>query len=74
MCQDKLQLTLTFNALGDRRKYDRQANGCTITYDYTTPVQSIGISLQWKFSGGKNQKYNVVNNSSQDYEEIKDVH
>ena len=72
MCKDKLQLTLTFNALGDRRKYDRQANGCKITYDYTTPVQSIGISLQWKFSGGKNQKYNVVNNSSQDYEEIKD--
>ena len=74
MCQDKLQLTLTFNALGDRRKYDRQANGCKITYDYTTPVQSIGISLRWKFSGGKNQKYNVVNNSSQDYEEIKDNH
>ena len=69
MCKDKLQLTLTFNALGDRRKYDRQANGCKITYDYTTPVQSIGISLRWKFSGGKNQKYNV-----QDYEEIKDIH
>ena len=74
MCKDKLQLTLTFNALGDRRKYDRQANGCKITYDYTTPVQSIGISLRWKFSGGKNQKYNVVNDSSQGYEEIKDIH
>ena len=74
MCKDKLQLTFTFSVLGDRRKYDRQANGCTITYDYTTPVQSIGISLRWKFSGGKKQKYNVVNNSSQDYEEIKDVH
>ena len=74
MCKDKLQLTFTFSVLGDRRKYDRQANGCKITYDYTTPVQSIGISLQWNFSGGKNQKYNVVNNSSQDYEEIKDVH
>ena len=72
MCKDKLQLTLSFNALGDRRKYDRQANGCKITYDYTTPVQSIGISLRWKFSGGKNQKYNVVNNSSQDYNEVKD--
>ena len=74
MCKDKLQLTLTFSALGDRRKYDRQANGCKITYDYTTPVQSIGISLRWKFSGGKNQKYNVVNSGSQDYEEIKDNH
>ena len=74
MCKDKLQLRISFCALGDRRKYDRQANGCTITYDYTTPFQSIGISLHWKFSGGKKQKYNVVNNSSQDYEEIKDVH
>ncbi len=74
MCKDKLQLTLTFSVLGDRRKYDRQANGCTITYDYTTPVQSVGMSLRWKFSGGKKQKYNVVKNSSQDYEEIKDIH
>ena len=74
MCKDKLQLTFTFSVLGDRRKYDRQANGCTITYDYTTPVQSVGMSLRWKFSGGKKQKYNVVKNSSQDYEEIKDVH
>ena len=73
LCKDKLQLTLTFSARGDRRKYDRQAHGCTITYDYTTPVQSIGISLRWKFSGGKNQKYNVVNNSSQDYNEVKDI-
>ena len=74
MCKDKLQLTFTFSVLGDRRKYDRQANGCTITYDYTTPVQSVGMSLRWKFSGGKKQKYNVVKNSSQDYEEIKDIH
>ena len=73
MCKDKLQLTFTFSVLGDRRKYDRQANGCTITYDYTTPVQSVGMSLRWKFSGGKKQKYNVVKNSSQDYEEIKDT-
>ena len=73
LCKDKLQLTLTFNALGDRRKYDRQANGCKITFDYTTPVQSIGISLRWNFSGGKNQKYNVVNNSSQNYNEVKDI-
>ncbi len=74
LCKDKLQLRISFSALGDRRKYDRQANGRKITYDYTTPVQSIGISLHWKFSGGKNQKYNVVNNSSQNYDEIKDIH
>ena len=74
MCKDKLQLRISFCALGDRRKYDRQANGRKITYEYTTPVQSVEISLHWKFSGGKNQKYNVVNDSSQDYEEIKDIH
>ena len=74
MCKDKLQLRISFCALGDRRKYDRQANGRKITYDYTTPFQSIGISLHWKFSGGKSQKYNVVNDSSQGYEEIKDIH
>ena len=73
MCNDKLQLRISFSALGDRRKYDRQANGRTITYDYTTPVQCVGISLHWKFSGGKNQKYNVVNSGSQNYEEIKDI-
>ena len=72
MCNDKLQLRISFTALGDRRKYDRQANGRTITYDYTTPVQSIGISLHWKFSGGKDQKYNVVNSGAQGYDEIKD--
>ena len=72
MCKDKLQLSMSFTALGDRRKYDRQAKGCKITYDYTTPIQSIDISLRWKFSGGKNQKYNVVNSGSQNYEEIKD--
>ncbi|MBE6316328.1 MAG: hypothetical protein E7078_06775, partial [Bacteroidales bacterium] len=74
MCKDKLQLRISFCVLGDRRKYDRQANGRKITYDYTTPFQSIGISLHWKFSGGKSQKYNVVNDSSQGYEEIKDIH
>ena len=74
MCKDKLQLRISFCALGDRRKYDRQANGRKITYDYTTPFQSIGISLHWKFSGGKSQKYNVVNSGSQNYEEIKDIH
>jgi len=74
MCKDKLQLRISFCALGDRRKYDRQANGRKITYDYTTPFQSIGISLHWKFSGGKSQKYNVVNDSSQGYEEVKDIH
>ena len=60
MCKDKLQLTLTFNALGDRRKYDRYANGNKVTYNYTTPVQNIGISLVWRFFGGKSVNVNAV--------------
>ena len=42
-----------FNALGDRRKYDRYANGNKVTYDFTTPVQYVGFSLVWRFSGGR---------------------
>ena len=68
--QDKLQLTLSFTALGDRRRVDRQTNGITVTYNYTTPVQSIGISVRWKFSGGKSNNFNVIKNGSQYYNEI----
>lgn len=70
MCKDKLQLSLSFSPLGDRRKYDRWTNGNKITYDYTTPVQSIGFSLRWKFSNGKDTEVNVVEYGSQHYYEI----
>ena len=70
LCQDKLQLTLSFCALGDRRRIDRQTNGITVTHDYTTPVQSIGIAVRWKFSGGKSNNFNVIKNGSQYYDEI----
>ena len=73
MCKDKLQLTLTFNALGDRRKYDRYANGNKITYNYTTPVQNIGMSFVWRFSGGKSVNVNAVENGSQSFKEVKDI-
>lgn len=73
MCKDKLQLTLTFNALGDRRKYDRYANGNIVTYNYTTPVQNIGLSLIWRFSGGKSVNVNAVENGSQNFKEVKDI-
>ncbi len=73
MCKDKLQLTLTFNALGDRRKYDRYANGNKVTYNYTTPVQNIGLSLVWRFAGGKSVNVNAVENGSQNFKEVKDI-
>ncbi len=73
MCKDQLQMTLTFNALGDRRKYDRTANGNKVTYNYTTPVQNIGISLVWRFSGGKSVNVNAVESGSQSFKEVKDI-
>ncbi|MDR0962723.1 MAG: outer membrane beta-barrel protein [Mediterranea sp.] len=71
--KNKLQLTLTFNALGDRRKYDRFANGSKVTYDFTTPVQSVGMSVIWRFSGGKQVHVNAVENGAQNYKEVKDI-
>ena len=73
MCKDKLQLTFMFNALGDRRKYDRYANGNKVTYDFTTPVQYVGFSLVWRFSGGKQVNVNAIESGSQNFKEIKDV-
>lgn len=51
ICKDKLQLTLSFNALGDNRKFDKYNNVNKMTY--TTPAQNIGILLVWRFSSGK---------------------
>ena len=70
LCHDKFQLTFSFTALGDRRKGDRRTNGITVTHDYTTPVQSVGIAFRWKFSGGKSNDFNVIKNGSQYYDEI----
>ena len=73
LCKDKLQLTLTFNPLGNRREYDRYANGTKVTYKYTTPVQKIGLSVIWRFSGGKSVNVNAVENGSQNFKDVKDI-
>lgn len=73
MCRGNLQLSLTFDAFGDRRKFDRSANGSKITYDYTTPVQNIGLALVWKFSGGKSVNVRTVENGVQSFKEVNDV-
>lgn len=72
-CKNKLQFTLIFNALGNRRKYDRYANGSLVTYDNKTSVQSIGISVTWRFSGGKSVETNAIEDATQNYKEIIDV-
>lgn len=73
LLHDALRLSLTFDAFGQRRKYDRRANGTTVSYDYTTPVQNVGISLVWNFSGGKSVNVNAVEQGTQNFKEIKDV-
>ena len=73
MCKDKLQLTLTFLALGKRRKYDRYTDGKTVTYNYTSPMQNIGIALAWRFSGGKSVSVNAVENGAQVFKDVKDI-
>ena len=70
--KDALQFTLNFNALGNRRRYDRNANGNTISYHYTTPVQSIGLSVRWRFSGGKKVQVSATE-GMQGYKDIKDI-
>lgn len=73
MCKDKLQLTLMFNAVGKRRIYDRRTNNYKITYNNNTSVQIIGLSLTWRFSGGKNANIKAIDNAAQGYKEIIDA-
>ncbi len=68
---DNLQVALDFTPLGNRRKLDRQAGANKVSYKYTTPVQYVGFSLTWNFSGGKKVDVNVVD-GIQDYHETKD--
>lgn len=68
---DNLQVAIDFTALGNRRKLDRRTDKTTISYKYTTPVQYVGFSLVWNFSGGKRVNVDVVD-GIQDYRETKD--
>lgn len=71
LLKGKLQLSLDFVAFGKRRVLDRQLSGTLINRKDITPVQKIGLTVLWKFSGGKNVRVNALN-GIQDYHEIKD--
>ncbi len=71
LLRNKLQIAVDFTALGNRRKLDRMAGTQKVTYKYTSPVQYIGVSVAWNFSGGKKVDVNVVD-GIQDYHETKD--
>ena len=45
------------------------SNGNKVTYNYTTPVQNIDLSLIWRFSGGQSINVNAVENGSQSFKE-----
>lgn len=66
-----LQIAVDYTVLGNRRKLDRRTGTNKVSYKYTTPVQYIGISLTWNFSGGKKVNIDVVD-GIQYYQETKD--
>lgn len=66
------QARLNFTALGDRRRYDRHAGTVPVTFDSTTPIQTVGLSLVWNFSGGKRMNVQTVE-GTQRYDEVKDI-
>lgn len=72
LCKDKLQITLSFTALGNRRKMDRYVDDIIITDRYTQPVQNIGLQIVWRFSGGKSVNVHAVESGSQSFSEIRD--
>ena len=68
---NNLQVAVDFTPVGNRRKLDRQAGINKVSYKYTTPVQYVGLSLTWNFSGGKQVNVNVTD-GIQNYHETKD--
>ena len=72
LCKDKLQITLSFTALGNRRKMDQYVDDIMITDRYTQPVQNIGLQIVWRFSGGKSVNVHAVESGSQSFSEIRD--
>lgn len=69
--KNNLQLALDFTPFGNRRKLERKAGENKITHKYSSPVQYLGFSLTWNFSGGKDVDVNVVD-GIQEYYETKD--
>lgn len=60
LLRDRLMIGLDFVAFGKRRQLDRHLTNSLISRNITSPVQSIGISVVWNFSGGKKVNVDVV--------------
>ena len=70
--KDKIELGLSFALAGKERKYSRQTNLFTTTYENTTAVPYIGLSIKWNFEKGKHSAINKLI-GKQEYKEIKDI-
>ncbi|MDE7126204.1 MAG: outer membrane beta-barrel family protein, partial [Muribaculaceae bacterium] len=57
---NNIRIALEFTPIGNRRRLDRQSGSNTVSYKYTTPVQYVGMSITWNFSGGKQVNVEVV--------------
>lgn len=70
---NKLQIIVSGTPLGNQRKLDRHLpTGGTIGYHNTTPVENIGVSVNWWFNGGKKVNAKSIENGEQQYNEISD--
>lgn len=70
--KDKLELGLSFGLAGKERKYSRQTNLFKTTYDNTTAIPYIGLSLKWNFEKGNHSTIKKIT-GNQEYNEIKDI-
>lgn len=68
---NNIQVAVEFTPIGNQRKLDRQVGMKKVSYKNTSPVQYVGLSLTWNFSGGKQVDVNVVD-GLQDYNKTKD--
>lgn len=69
---DKFRIAVDFSPLGNRRRLDRRVGDTLVKHKYTSPVQYIGLSLTWNFSGGKDVDVDVVD-GIQNYTETSDT-
>lgn len=69
----KLRVAMKFVACGNRRKLDREVGDEKVSFKYTSPVQRIGVSLSWNFSGGKDVNVNAITDGNQSYQETSDA-
>lgn len=72
LLQDQVELGLSFALVGRERRYSRQTSLYTSTFNNTTAVPYIGMSIKWNFEKGKRSAVQKLI-GNQGYTEIKDI-